>query len=138
MPYTISGTVTPSDIVGGRLTGSVIVDQNGQATISIPTTTHTGYQGNKLITVTVSGQTASETLIDTNATYSLNANNSSFNEGTNAIFTLNTTNVPVGTSIPYVITGSVASTDLAGGLFTGKTSVGVNGVATISLSLIHI
>jgi hypothetical protein len=133
VPYTSSGAVSPSDIAGGRLSGTVIVDQNGQATISIPTTTHTGYQGNKLITVTVSGQSASETLIDTNAIYSLSANNSSFNQGTNATFTLNTTNVPVGTSIPYVITGSVASTDLAGGLFTGTTTVGANGVAAISI-----
>ena len=139
VPYSISGSISPQDISGGVLTGSVVIDQNGQGLISIPTLTRSSYQGNKILTVTVAGQSASETLVDTNAFYTLISSSSSVNEGLNAVFTLNTTNVPVCTKIPYTITGSVASTDIAGGLLTGSDIVGANGVDTISIpTLTHL
>ena len=101
VPYTLSG-VNSSDISSGQLSGSVIIGSNGQATISVPTAVHATNLGNKNLTVTVNGVSASQTLIDTAplpSTYNLNPLAASVNAGAMANFTLSTTNVPSGTTV---------------------------------------
>ena len=61
--YSLSG-ISAADITGGAINGTVIVGANGIATISIPTLTHLTFQGNKTLTVTASGASATTTLID--------------------------------------------------------------------------
>jgi plastocyanin len=69
-------------------------------------------------------------------TYSLVAGATSVNEGAVANFTLNTTNVTSGTSIPYTLSG-ISSADVFGGALSGNAVVNSSGVATISVSLLN-
>lgn len=62
--YTISG-VSPADIVGGGVTGSVVIGSNGQATISISTVSDKLSEGNETLVIDVLGKTASVLIRDT-------------------------------------------------------------------------
>ena len=66
--------------------------------------------------------------------YSLLALSSSVNEGSTATFTLSTTNVASGTSVPYTLSG-ISAADVSGGSLSGITTVASNGQATISVLL---
>jgi len=61
--YALLG-VTASDIVGGQLAGSVVIDASGHATISVPTAVNT-YLGNKNLSVSlsVSGNVVSSSIL---------------------------------------------------------------------------
>ncbi|MCF8163675.1 MAG: hypothetical protein K9J78_07480, partial [Polynucleobacter sp.] len=67
-------------------------------------------------------------------TYTLTSLASSVNEGSTATFTLNTTNVASGTSVPYSISGITAA-DLVSGTTSGSLTVDSAGQATINVSL---
>jgi Ca2+-binding RTX toxin-like protein len=139
LPYTISG-VSSSDVVGGQLSGSITVGSNGQTTITVPIVADLLTEGSESLTVTVQGQSASATVNDTSptaqlASYVLSATSSSASEGATATFTLSTTNVTSGTTVPYTITG-VSASDVVGGQLSGSVNVGVNGQATISVPLV--
>jgi plastocyanin len=137
VPYTLSG-VSSSDIVGGALTGTATVDSSGRATISVPIASDLLTEGSETLAVTVQGQTASTTINDTSktaaATYALTSSSSSVNEGSSASFTLATTNVAAGTSVPYTLSG-VSSSDIVGGALTGTATVDSSGRATISVPI---
>ena len=67
-----------------------------------------------------------------NPTYSLTASGSSVNEGSSATFSLITTNIAPGFSLPYTVSG-VSADDITGGLLTGTTTVDTTGKATITV-----
>ena len=67
-------------------------------------------------------------------TYQINANSSSYNEGTIAQFTLITTNVSAGTVINYTISG-VSISDLQSGVLTASVTVSASGQTIISVPL---
>jgi len=137
VPYTLSG-INASDITGGALTGSAIVDSRGVATITVNIVADSLTEGAETLTVTASGVTASTVINDTSKsvpTYSLSSNSTSVNEGASATFTLTTTNVASGTSIPYTLSG-INATDVSGGLLTGSVTVNSSGVATISVGIV--
>ena len=69
------------------------------------------------------------------ATYALSAGSSSYNEGSTATFTLTTTNVTSGTSVPYTLSG-ISAADISGGLLSGSVTVNSSGVATISVEIV--
>ena len=75
-------------------------------------------------------------------TYILSASSSSVNEGSNATFTLTTTNVASGTVVPYTISGTVSPADIfsgdpaAVGALDGKATVGADGKATITIPVV--
>ena len=70
------------------------------------------------------------------STYSITALSSSVNEGSAATFTLTTTNVASGTSIPYTLSG-ISAADLSGDPLSANTAVNSSGVATISVRLLN-
>ena len=74
-------------------------------------------------------------LSDSTPTYALVASSASVNEGSNATFTLSTTNVAAGTQVAYTLSG-VSAADVQGGVLTGTATVGANGQATISVALL--
>jgi hypothetical protein len=138
LSYSISG-VSASDILGGTLNGNVMVDTNGRATISIPVAADLMTEGPEVLTVNVQNSTANITINDTSKatlppTYNLSGTSSSVNEGDNATFTLYTTNVQAGTSVPYVISG-LSATDITDGAVNGSVSVNAAGLATISIPI---
>ena len=69
------------------------------------------------------------------ATYALSAGSTSYNEGSTATFTLTTTNVTSGTSVPYTLSG-ISAADISGGLLSGSVTVNSSGVATISVEIV--
>ena len=72
--------------------------------------------------------------VSTKPTYSLSSSQTFINEGASALFTLTTTNVVAGTSIPYLISGITAN-DLLIGELSGTLIVGSNGTGTISIPI---
>ena len=73
--------------------------------------------------------------ISVTPTYALSAGSSNYDEGSTAIFTLTTTNVASGTSVPYTLSGSINSSDISSGSLSGNTIVNSSGVATIYILL---
>ena len=137
--YTISG-VSSTDVTGG-LSGTATVDINGLATISVPIAADFLTEGTETLTVTTQGKSTSVLVNDTSkttlvASYALSASTNSVFEGSNAVFTLTTTNVAGGTSIPYTISG-VSSGDLIGGALSGSVVVNSSGTATISIPILN-
>jgi hypothetical protein len=135
--YTISG-VSSTDVTGG-LSGTATVDINGLATISVPIAADFLTEGTETLTVTAQGKTASAIVNDTSkttlvASYALSASTNAVSEGSNAVFTLTTTNVAGGTSIPYTISG-VSSADITGGALSGTAIVSSSGNATITIPI---
>jgi len=132
VPFTISGTVNGSDIVGGVMSGNVTVNANGQATISIPIATDNLTEGPETLTVTAGGSSASVTVNDTST-----GNNSS------NIITGLPDNTPImGTAGNDVITANTGTKTIDGGagtntvVFEGTQSqyrigVGSNGTVVV-------
>ena len=69
-------------------------------------------------------------------TYSMFANATSVNEGGVATFTLRTSNVAAGSSIPYTLSG-ISAADVLGDSLRGNAVVNSSGVATISVALLN-
>ena len=136
--YSLSG-VSTADINGGSINGTVTIGSNGQATISIPIAADNLTEGPETLTVTAQGKSASIVINDTSmaalATYGLIANANSTNLGSTVTFTLNTTNVPSGTYVPYTISG-VNSSELVNGQLSGGVVVGNSGQAVITIATV--
>ena len=62
---TITG-VSAADVVGKKLSGTVVIDDDGTATITIPTATDALTEGNETITLTVNGKKATVAVLDNN------------------------------------------------------------------------
>jgi microcompartment protein CcmK/EutM len=135
VPYTLSG-LSSADIVGGALSGYAIVDAYGQATISVSIAADNYTEGLETLTLMAGGASAYMTINDTSktATYAIYPSSSSINEGSTASFTLRTTNLAAGTSVPYTLSG-LSSADIVGGALSGYASVDFSGQATISVSI---
>jgi hypothetical protein len=139
VPYTISG-VSSTDILGGSLSGSITINSTGIGTISVSLLSDSLTEGAEVLTVTAGGAIASTIVNDTSvaatATYNLASASASVNEGSIANFTLTTTNVASGTSVPFTLTG-LSNSDVLGGQLSGNAIVNSAGVASISISLIN-
>ena len=142
IPYSLSGSINAADVAGGALSGNAIVNASGVATISVTLLNDNLTEGTETLTVTAGGATASTFITDTSKqvtsapTYGLSAG-STYNEGTTATFTLVTTNVASGTSIPYSLSGGINSADVSGGALSGNAIVDSNGVAFIFVTLLN-
>ena len=138
VPYTISG-ISAADVSGGSLSGNAVVNSSGVATISVTLLNDSLTEGSETLIVSAGGASASTVIYDTSkspsATYSVSENSSSVNEGSIATFTLTTTNVASGTSVPYTISG-ISAADVSGGSLSGNAVVNSNGIATISVALL--
>ena len=108
-------------------TYSVPTNSVGYSYISI----YSSYAGLYSIAGSFSGANSSN-----NPTYIISSNSSSTNEGSAATFTLSTTNVASGTSVPYTLSG-ISAADVSGGSLAGNTVVNSSGIASISVSLIN-
>ena len=69
-----------------------------------------------------------------NVAYFLSPVSFSVSEGSNAIFTVDTVNVPSGTAIIYTVSGVEAS-DITGGSLSGTVIINASGSATISIPI---
>ena len=70
------------------------------------------------------------------STYKLSANSSAVNEGDSAQFTLVTTNVPAGTTVPFVLSGlGITSADVKSGTLSGNVSISSTGSTLLSIPI---
>lgn len=105
-------------------------DAASSATIS-PTTPQAGSSVSLGSSTSMAGDTSTP---GSAPTFSISSGAATVTEGAIATFTLTTTNVTVGTDIPYTITG-VSAVDVVGGL-TGTATVGAGGTASISVQIV--
>lgn len=128
--YEISGVF--EEDVGIPLTGTVTVS-GGSGTLSIPTTATAGAASSQTLSITIGGLNDSVIIYDvSDKTYTTTAGADSITEGGNVVITVNTTNVPDGTNISYVISGS-ASGKVSSPALTGNVTINSNtGSVTIA------
>ncbi|NDD82458.1 MAG: hypothetical protein EBZ53_07855, partial [Verrucomicrobia bacterium] len=136
LTYTLSG-ISAADVVGGALSGTVVIDSAGKGKITIPLAADFATESDETLTVTVQGKSSSVVVKDTSVStpsYSVVANTSTVSEGSTASFTVSTTNVQAGTSLNYTLSG-VTSSDIVGGSLSGTVSTGNDGKAFISVPI---
>src|SRR5690606_175646 len=135
--YKIEG-VDADDVVGGQLSGTVKIDADGKAIIEVALRGDGKTETLETLTGSVAGETASVDVVDTSQapepTYHLEADAVSVDEGGTVTFTLQTTNVPQGTTFEYEISG-VDADDVVGGKLKGTVTIGADGKATIQVPL---
>lgn len=143
LPYAVSG-VSAADLQGGALSGSLTLDSTGQATLTLSLLADATTEGAETLTVTIGDALAqaSATVNDTSTTpppppvYTLGVDRTTADEGTAVVFTLVTSNVATGTSVPYTLSGTgITSADIGGTLLAGLFVVDANGRATVTLNL---
>lgn len=136
VPYSISG-ISAGDLSSGSLTGNFVVS-GGSATITLTAANDSLTEGTETISITAAGQSSSASVNDTSLTpppsptYTLSRSAASVNEGSSVTFTLTTTNVANGTSVPYSISG-ISAEDLSSGSLSGNFAIN-NGSATVTLT----
>ena len=110
----------------GALLFSIKPKSSGQATVTFKNDTTGDIIGTKTIMV------RSNTLA--NPTYDLNVSATSVNEGGTITFSIDTSDVPVGTNIAYAITG-VSVADISLGSLTGNFVVSADGSADLPITI---
>ena len=131
--FSVSPQIT---FAAGSSTATLVVDPTpdglveGGETVIVTVLAGTGYTFGSAVVATGS-------IIDTNQTptYVISASSTTVNEGLTATFTLTTTNVASGTSVPYTLSGSVSAADITGGQLTGSVTISAAGAATISVAI---
>jgi methionine-rich copper-binding protein CopC len=140
VPYTLSG-VSADDVSGGSLSGNAVVNFFGAATISVLLLNDLLTEGAETLTLTAGGVSASTVVNDTSVsippTYDLQQHpaGTSANEGYTADFAVTTKGVTSGSVLTFTISGSVNAADITTGSLTGQATVGINGVANISIPI---
>ena len=134
LDYQLNG-VSSNDIIGGKLIGSTIVDNNGLAYVNVGLANDNLTEGSEILSLQVQGQSASLTISDTSKTkiFTLISLSKSINEGEIAKFSLSTENVSPGTLVDYFISG-VSSEDIVGGKLFG--SLVINAVGKCELEVL--
>ena len=138
--YTLSG-ISSDDLQVGVLTGTVTIDASGQGLVQVSLKADALTEGNEEMTLTLGAglATASVTVIDTSITppvptYAITPDANSVNEGNSVVFTIETTNVPAGTSYSYTLSG-ISSDDLQVGVLTGTVTIDASGQGLVQVSL---
>lgn len=144
LPFHLSGTgITASDIVGGLLTGQLVVDSNGLAHATIVLASDATTEGPETLHAALDngrGQ-VDLSIADTSRTplptYALSVDRDSQDEGGNLVFTLTTTQVPAGSVLTYTLSGTgITAADIVGGQLTGSFTVDAAGVGVSTVRLV--
>jgi hypothetical protein len=150
--WSLSGTgITAADFGAGALTGSASVAANGQFSIAHTLANDLTTEGPETVQIKLFsdaaravqvGTTASVVINDTSTTspprrtYSITPSATTLNEGLLLMTTVSTTNVPTGSSLYWMISGTgITSTDFSSGTLTGVGTIGSNGQFTLSHQL---
>jgi hypothetical protein len=135
VPYVVSG-ITPEDLSSGSLSGDLIIDNSGAATLSLTLEDDGIPEGMETITLYVGNASSSVDVDDTSYsdTYSLNRSSESTDEGTTVTYTISSTVASIGSIVPYIITG-ISQEDLSSGSIIGNFVLDSNKVGTVSLTI---
>ncbi len=142
LPWTVTG-VSAADVAGGVMSGNLVVDSAGRATVTVALVADQLTEGAETLTLTVGNGLAQRavTVNDTSltpapvATYALTAAAGAVDEGSSLVVTLQTTQVPTGTTVAYTLGGSgITADDLASGVLAGSFVVDGTGRAIVTLT----
>jgi len=141
LAYSLSG-VSSADVAGGVLAGSLTLDANGRAVLTVALVADAATEGAETLTLTIGNNLASASVLvnDTSttpppaATYALSANLSSVNEGSAVAITLQTTQLPAGSTVAYTLQG-ISSADIGGAPLSGFFTLDAQGRAVVEIAL---
>jgi Ca2+-binding RTX toxin-like protein len=140
--YAISG-IEAADVVGGHLTGTVVIDSEGKAVVQVTLVADALTEGNQTMTFTANDKHVDVTVVDSSTTpppppaavVEVSSNVSTVDEGNTVLFTVATANVAPGTSYVYSISG-IEAADVVGGHLTGTVVIGNDGKASVQVTLV--
>ncbi|BFM40788.1 hypothetical protein [Synechocystis sp. LKSZ1] len=137
-----TGGITTADIVGGQLTGTIVVGNDGTAAISVNIALDALIEGNEQLTLNILNQANQQQILTSRTvtvnevlpTYTLTASSAQVSEGGTVTFTL-VTSAPVqpNTTFNYQITG-VQAADVNVPL-AGTVTTDANGQAVFSVNI---
>lgn len=140
--YALSG-VNAADVAGGVLAGTLTVAADGKASLAVALLADALTEGAETLTMTLANDlgSVSATVNDTSltppppATYALAASSASVNEGSAVTLTLSTTQLPLGSTVAYTLSGTGLSTaDLGGAPLTGFFTLDAQGQGALTLT----
>lgn len=141
--YALSG-VSAADVAGGVLAGTITLAADGKGSVSVALLADALTEGAETLTLTLADDLGSQavTVNDTSLTpppqptYALSASAASVNEGSAVTITLETTQLAVGSSVSYTLSGTgITSADLGGAPLSGAFTLDSQGRASLTLNL---
>ncbi|MBL0086629.1 MAG: hypothetical protein IPP44_08035 [Ideonella sp.] len=145
VPFSLSGTgITASDVVGGQLSGNLVIDANGVGRTTLVLAADATTEGRESLRVALLNGAAhvDVSIADTSLTppptptYALSVDVASQNEGGDLVYTLRTTLLAAGTTVAYSLSGSgITTADVVGGVLGGVFTVDAAGLATSTVHL---
>ena len=135
IPYVVTG-ILPEDLSSGSLSGDLIIDAYGSASVSFTLEDDGIPEGVENMTFYTGNLSSSISVEDTSYsnTYTLNRSTEFTDEGSVVTYTISSTAAPEGTVVPYIITG-ISQEDLSSGSITGDFVLDSNKQSTISLTI---
>tara|TARA_B100000287_G_scaffold391218_1_gene402713 strand:+ start:33 stop:1736 length:1704 start_codon:yes stop_codon:yes gene_type:complete len=132
--YSLEGTATADDFVGGTLIGSFTVNNN-QGAFGIWAAEDIVTDDGETFIAKVRLDSSSGTVVATSAevtiteqteTYTVGQNSTSISEGGSVTYTVTTTNVTNGTTLYYTLSGTATADDFVGGTMAGSFTINNN------------
>ena len=146
--YSLSGTATADDFVGGTMAGSFTITNNtGTFTVNVVGDVITDDGENFTANIrtdstsgTIVGSSLQVTIADVSLTEAITQSATNINEGDLITFTVSTSGYPTGYTFYWdiqLLTGGITSTDFNDGLLSGTITTNSSGQAILSKQLVQ-
>ena len=146
--YSLSGTATADDFVGGTMAGSFTITNNtGTFTVNVVGDVITDDGENFTANIrtdstsgTIVGSSLQVTIADVSLTEAITQSATNINEGDLISFTVSTSGYPTGYTFYWdieLLTGGVTSSDFSDGLLSGTITTNSSGQAILSKQLVQ-
>ena len=146
--YSLSGTATADDFVGGTMAGSFTITNNtGNFTVNVVGDVITDDGENFTANIrtdstsgTIVGSSLQVTIADVSLTEAITQSATNINEGDLITFTVSTSGYPTGYTFYWdiqLLTGGITSSDFNDGLLSGTITTNSSGQAILSKQLVQ-
>ena len=146
--YSLSGTATANDFVGGTMAGSFTITNNtGNFTVNVVGDVITDDGENFTANIrtdstsgTIVGSSLQVTIADVSLTEAITQSATTINEGDLITFTVSTSGYPTGYTFYWdiqLLTGGITSSDFNDGLLSGTITTNSSGQAFLSKQLVQ-
>ena len=146
--YSLSGTATANDFVGGTMAGSFTITNNtGNFTVNVVGDVITDDGENFTANIrtdstsgTIVGSSLQVTIADVSLTEAITQSATNINEGDLITFTVSTSGYPTGYTFYWdiqLLTGGITSSDFNDGLLSGTITTNSSGQAFLSKQLVQ-
>ena len=145
--YSLSGTATADDFVGGTMAGSFTITNNtGNFTVNVVGDVITDDGENFTANIrtdstsgTIVGSSLQVTIADVSLTEAITQSATSIDEGGTVVFTVSTSGYPTGTTFYWtteLASGGITAADFSDGSLSGTITTNSGGQATINRNLV--